>query len=97
MNFFLIALILVVLTPHLAQAKRSYSREIEIKVNKSTIVVESWGEGTPIVLLHGGSGPITGFGGLAPMLAEKGFRVLMINRRGFGGSKGPLDNINLHD
>ncbi|MBU26099.1 MAG: hypothetical protein CMD99_08740 [Gammaproteobacteria bacterium] len=97
MNFFLIALLLGVLTPHLAQAQRSYSREIEIKLNKSTIVVESWGEGTPIVLLHGGSGPITGFGGLAPMLAEKGFRVLMINRRGFGGSKGPLDNINLHD
>jgi pimeloyl-ACP methyl ester carboxylesterase len=61
------------------------------------IEVEVKGDGELIVLLpwHGGD-----FDYLAPfasMLAEAGFRTAAINPRGIGRSKGPLENLTLHD
>lgn len=71
--------------------------EMAIDVGKVTLKVTSWGSGAALILLHGGSGPIPRFGGIAPKIAAAGFRVLAVSRRGFADSKGPLENLTLHD
>ncbi len=45
--------------------------------------------GPGILLLHqcNRKGPLTGYEGLAPLLAEEGFHVLMLDSRGFGNSR----------
>ena len=50
---------------------------------------KDWGEGRPVVLLHGW--PLTGdtFDDTAVALAEKGFRSIIPDRRGFGRSDQP--------
>ena len=47
---------------------------------------KDWGEGRPVVLLHGW--PLTGdsFDDMAIALAERGFRSIVPDRRGFGRS-----------
>jgi pimeloyl-ACP methyl ester carboxylesterase len=50
---------------------------------------KDWGEGRPVVLLHGW--PLTGdsFDDMAIALAERGFRSIIPDRRGFGRSDQP--------
>lgn len=52
---------------------------------------KDWGEGRPVVLIHGW--PLSGdtFDDAAVALAEKGFRVVIPDRRGFGRSDQPWD------
>ena len=52
---------------------------------------KDWGNGTPVVLLHGW--PLTGdsFDDAAIALAEHGFRSIIPDRRGFGRSDQPWD------
>ena len=90
-------LIFVVFISNFLNAHQLHLSEMRVKLGDTNIKVVSWGSGETIVLLHGGSGPVPSFGGLAPKLAERGFRVLMVNRRGFAGSTGPLTDLTLHD
>ena len=50
---------------------------------------KDWGTGKPVVLMHGW--PLTGdtFDGLGIALADKGYRAIIIDRRGFGRSDQP--------
>jgi pimeloyl-ACP methyl ester carboxylesterase len=52
---------------------------------------KDWGQGKPIVLLHGW--PLTGdtFDDMGIALAEKGYRAIITDRRGFGRSDQPWD------
>ena len=52
---------------------------------------KDWGSGDPVVLLHGW--PLTGdtFDDMALSLAEKGYRAIIPDRRGFGRSDQPWD------
>ena len=52
---------------------------------------KDWGQGKPVVLLHGW--PLTGdtFDDMAIALAEKGYRAIIPDRRGFGRSDQPWD------
>ncbi len=52
---------------------------------------KDWGKGAPVVLLHGW--PLTGdtFDDTAVALAERGFRSIIPDRRGFGRSDQPWD------
>ena len=50
---------------------------------------KDWGEGRPVVLVHGW--PLSGdtFDDTAVMLAESGYRAIVLDRRGFGRSDQP--------
>ena len=55
------------------------------------------GTGEPIILLARGEGEASTFDSFTPLLNKNGFRTIAINRRGYGGSTGPLENLTLHD
>ena len=59
--------------------------------DKVSLFYKDWGHGTPVVLLHGW--PLTGdsFDDAAIALAERGFRCIIPDRRGFGRSDQPWD------
>ncbi|HET7709109.1 MAG TPA: alpha/beta hydrolase [Sphingomicrobium sp.] len=64
-----------------------------VAADKVSLFYKDWGpvDGSPIVLIHGW--PLTGdtFDDLALALAEKGYRSLVPDRRGFGRSDQPWD------
>ena len=62
--------------------------EIEASVN---------GSGELIVLLAGLGGEASTFDEFSPLLNKAGYKTIAINLRGIAGSKGPLENLNLHD
>jgi pimeloyl-ACP methyl ester carboxylesterase len=55
------------------------------------------GTGETIILLARGDGSASTFNEFTPILNKNGFKTVAINRRGFGGSKGVLKNLTLHD
>ena len=55
------------------------------------------GSGETIVLLARGDGEAATFNDFTPLLNEKGYKTVAINRRGYAGSSGPLENLTLHD
>lgn len=57
----------------------------------TALYFKDWGKGRPVVLIHGW--PLTGdtFDAAGIALAEKGFRVIIPDRRGFGRSGKPWD------
>jgi len=55
------------------------------------------GSGEIIILLPGLGGDATAFDNFTPLLNKKGYKTIAINMRGIGGSKGPLENLTLHD
>jgi pimeloyl-ACP methyl ester carboxylesterase len=73
---------------------KSYNQEIKygsnhghyLDVYDTQIYYEEYGEGIPLLLLHGGSGSIVHFENFIPSLAEK-FRVIAIDSPGHGRSE----------
>ena len=57
----------------------------------TTLYYKDWGKGKPVVLMHGW--PLTGdtFDDMGMALAEKGYRAIITDRRGFGRSDQPWD------
>ncbi|MHA2391931.1 MAG: alpha/beta fold hydrolase [Promethearchaeota archaeon] len=55
------------------------------------------GTGVTIVLLAAGGQDASSFNVFTPFLNNAGYKTVAINRRGFAGSKGPLENLTLHD
>ena len=52
----------------------------------SDIFVDSWGTGTPVVLVHGSLATGAEEWQAQRPLADKGFRLLVLDRRGYGRS-----------
>ncbi|WP_298551352.1 alpha/beta hydrolase [uncultured Algibacter sp.] len=59
-------------------------------VNGITMYYEKYGEGEPIILLHGGTGSISEFQFLIPYLSKK-FKVYALDFRGHGRTNNNLD------
>ncbi len=55
------------------------------------------GVGDLIILLPAGGTEASSFNSFTPFLNKAGFKTVVINRRGFAGSKGPLEGLTLHD
>ncbi|MHA2006018.1 MAG: alpha/beta fold hydrolase [Promethearchaeota archaeon] len=55
------------------------------------------GTGETILLLAGGGQDASSFDNFTPLLNKAGYKTVAINRRGFAGSKGPLEDLTLHD
>ncbi|MDY6988540.1 MAG: alpha/beta hydrolase [Thermodesulfobacteriota bacterium] len=56
-----------------------------VSITSGTIEYVAAGKGTPLILLHGGTGSIQEWGGCIDHFATK-YRVIAYNRRGYGGS-----------
>lgn len=62
----------------------------EVELGDLILAYESVGEGEPLVLLAGCGQPAAAFGiGLAPLLAEAGYRVIFFDNRGVAPSSSP--------
>jgi len=59
-----------------------------IEINGASLYVEEHGEGTPVVVAHGGLGSSMLMGGLVRLLADR-FRVITFDTRGHGKSTNP--------
>jgi len=70
---------------------------LEVRVGESALKVKKWGAGDPIVMMSGGGQSAERFNAIGPIIAESGYTVLAVNRRGIGGSTGRLENLTLHD
>ncbi|MFW9897477.1 MAG: alpha/beta fold hydrolase, partial [Candidatus Thorarchaeota archaeon] len=55
------------------------------------------GTGEPIILLAAGGQDASWFDNFTPLLNKAGYKTVAINRRGLAGSKGPLEDLTLHD
>ncbi|MDX3910912.1 MAG: alpha/beta hydrolase [Sphingobium sp.] len=55
------------------------------------LYVKDWGEGRPVILIHGWPLSSDSWDPVANALAEEGYRVLAYDRRGFGRSDQPWD------
>ncbi len=85
---------LLLLASPAAQAERA--REIvaydDVRID---VIVE--GRGSPVILLPGRGRNSEDFNDLAADIAKAGFRVLRPQPRGAGESRGPMQNLTLHD
>ena len=52
----------------------------------SNLFLDSWGTGTPVVLVHGSLATGADEWQAQRVLADQGFRLLVLDRRGYGGS-----------
>ncbi|WP_151791845.1 alpha/beta fold hydrolase [Acinetobacter soli] len=57
------------------------------KTNKAKLYVKDWGQGEPVVLIHGWPLSSDSWDWIAIKLVEAGFRVVSYDRRGFGRSE----------
>jgi pimeloyl-ACP methyl ester carboxylesterase len=55
------------------------------------------GKGETLVLLAAGGQDASSFDEFTPFLNNAGYKTVAINRRGFAGSRGPLEDLTLHD
>ena len=61
-------------------------RMTETRTTTNDLYVESWGEGTPVVLVHGSLATGAEEWEAQRPLADEGFRLLVLDRRGYGQS-----------
>lgn len=94
---FLSGLYMVATTLSQSEPDEVIRKELTLDVGEATLNVVIWGNGETLVMLHGGIGVASRFDKIAPKIAAAGFRVIAVNRRGFAGSKGPLEGLTLHD
>ncbi len=58
------------------------------------LYVKDWGEGRPVVFLHGWPLTADTFDDLSKAIADAGMRAISYDRRGFGRSEQPFDGYN---
>jgi pimeloyl-ACP methyl ester carboxylesterase len=69
-----------------------------VSTDEAVIEFGSLGTGTPVVMVPGRGGAGTEqFVALGTAVAAAGYRAVAINLRGVGLSRGPLENLTLHD
>lgn len=78
-------------------ATRHTVRRVDPKGRAVELEVLARGIGPLILMLPSLGRPATDFDAIAPTVAAAGYRVLCPQPRGIGASKGPLDDITLHD
>ncbi len=59
--------------------------------DQTKLYVKDWGNGTPVILIHGWPLSADSWDDQALAIAEEGYRVLAYDRRGFGRSSQPWD------
>jgi pimeloyl-ACP methyl ester carboxylesterase len=84
------------LMPGALAAQGDRAREI-VAYDNVRIDVITEGSGPPVVLLPGRGRDSEDFDDLAAGIAKAGFRVLRPQPRGAGASRGPMQNLTLHD
>lgn len=92
-------LLTLLLGPSLHAAEQPASRFVDIGHARLNIV--EWGgdheDAEFIFALPGSGGDHSRYIRLAPLLADAGYRVVVINQRGIMGSTGTLEDLTLHD
>ena len=67
--------------------ENEYSTTSENIANKAKLYVKDWGQGEPVVLIHGWPLSSDSWDWIAIKLVEAGYRVISYDRRGFGRSE----------
>lgn len=72
-----------------------------IDIGHAELSVVEWAADSPkaelILALPGNGGDYSRYKRVAPLLAEAGYRLVVINQRGIMGSSGELEDLTLHD
>jgi len=68
-----------------------------VTVGRASLKVTIRGEGDPVVFIPSLGRGVQDFDVLSKQLAQAGYRSILPEPRGIGGSTGPLDGITLHD
>ena len=72
-----------------------------IDIGHAELSVVEWATDSPeaelILALPGSGGDYSRYKRVAPLLAEAGYRLVVINQRGIMGSSGELEDLTLHD
>src|SRR5690606_34848395 len=77
--------------PAAARALATRARVARTPCGSGALIWHIWGEGPPLVLLHGGSGSWTHWIRNIPALVDAGFSVFVPDLPGFGDSAAPPD------
>lgn len=67
--------------------ENEYSTTSENIANKAKLYIKDWGQGEPVVLIHGWPLSSDSWDWIAIKLVEAGYRVISYDRRGFGRSE----------
>lgn len=67
--------------------ENEYKTTLENTKNKAKLYVKDWGQGEPVVLIHGWPLSSDSWDWIAIKLVEAGYRVISYDRRGFGRSE----------
>ena len=67
--------------------ENEYKTTLENTTNKAKLYVKDWGQGEPVVLIHGWPLSSDSWDWIAIKLVEAGYRVISYDRRGFGRSE----------
>src|SRR5215212_8913351 len=76
-----------------AEAAASSASGRTVEVNGVTVYYEEHGEGTPLMLVHGGLVSSAMWGALLPHLAADGCRLILPDSRGHGRSSNPSGQL----
>jgi pimeloyl-ACP methyl ester carboxylesterase len=68
-------------------------RRFDLRVSGRRVVAWSWGDGPPVVLVHGWGGLGGQLGAFVPPLLESGFRVVTFDAPGHGASMGRRSSV----
>lgn len=98
LRLFLQVSVLLLLSSSLA-AQDLNTRSIDIGHAQLNIVewLPGSGSGELILALPGSGGDYSRYKLIAPLIAEAGYHIVVINQRGIMGSTGVLENLTLHD
>jgi pimeloyl-ACP methyl ester carboxylesterase len=83
--------------PEAALAQVTSARREVVHAGPATLQVTVSGRGEPIVFIPSRGRSIGDFDNLSKRLVESGYRVILPQPRGIGGSTGPLEDITYHD
>ena len=72
---------------------RELAHQFNLPHKYGPLAMYSWGEGPPVLLVHGWNGRGTQMGGLAVSLAEAGYRAIAFDAPGHGRSPGNSSTI----
>jgi len=83
--------------PETAVAQSDLTRREIVRAGPATLQVTIRGKGEPIVFIPSRGRGVQDFAALGTRLAQAGYRVILPEPRGIGGSTGPLKDITYHD
>jgi pimeloyl-ACP methyl ester carboxylesterase len=90
-------LVLAVLLTHAELFPQPRSQELHtVKAGPATIKVTTKGRGEPLVFIPSRGRAVEDFEDLSARLVRAGYRAIMPDPRGIGGSTGPLEGITYH-